>query len=599
MKKLIYNINQYLLERYPTIWNTRLVWMLLSALLLHLLFFVFGFFTLTNPEILHDYNIKDIFFKNGTVYFTIMVSVLLLVVWLIYMFKNNGFKNFYPTSNLKLFGQFLSYIVIIYSCSTFFLSYNYGVKSYIAFKYPDVQVSKEIEIANDMAMFFSENVSDYTIDRRNYPKLFYDLYCETTEEFIDHSLSYEEFAGEKYQFYSIKTKEIPTKDQHRYISNEYSEDTTLLSPVYTKELDSTIILYLKDTVVNIKPFIKTIKPSFYNASTSFYISRNDTLFNTLEANQYNKISHSVNLDYNRYDNEKTSIRQFYRNKRNAELLDRSNKKEINTLIDDFLKISDAYKIPHNLTAKKWTDLVYQPNNFEVKHFIRTGPKDNFTFDSEGYTYERTKFEQFYVDRVTNHFYSNASLKNVFDNIEDIKASTPFADSIHFFMWFAFFFTSIILMFRTTGIKPLLFAVITVGVIGLAVALLGTTLSYLIVPNDDITSYVILYFLLILATLILLIPITFSDRFHKLIIGICVNISIIGFPLYLLLITGIISTHQEDACRAREDYYTSGYQCHTIFDWLEVNWSFFYFVAAIVFLLFYARIIKKWKALPEG
>ncbi|MUU78244.1 hypothetical protein [Winogradskyella endarachnes] len=599
MKKFIYKTNQYLLERYPTIWNTRLVWMLLSALLLHLLFFVVGFLSLTNPELLHEYNTKDIFFKNGAVYFTTMVSILLLVGWLIYMFKNNGFKNFYPTSNSKLFGQFISYILIIYSCSTFFLSYNYGIKTYISVTYPDKQVNKEIEIANDVAMFFSESVNDFTIDNRKYPQLFFDLYCETTDEFIDQNLPYEKFSGVSYQFYTLDTMIIQTIDRHKYVPNEYDEDTTLVIPVFSKVKDTSTILYFKDSVVNIKPHIKTIKPSFYNASSTFFISKNDTLDDSIFQNKINNSYTYNEYDNGYYNNEQFSIRDFYRNKRNTELLNRKDKAEFNVLFEDFIKFSKTYKIPHNISAKEWVDLVYHPGNFEVKHFIRTEPIDDFVFENTAISEERTKFEQFYFERITDFYYDNNALENVFENIEDIKASTPFLDSIHFFIWFAFFIASIIFMFRTTGLKPLLFSIISTGVLALTVALLGTFLSFIIVSNGDIIGYFIMYFLLMLGAIIMLISIVYSDKVHKTIAGVCVNLSIIGFPLYLLLITGLITTHQEDACRDRADYYESGYHCDTLFDWLGFNWSFVYFIAALVFLFFFTKAIKKWKSLPEG
>tara|TARA_R110002049_G_scaffold68465_3_gene177475 strand:+ start:8950 stop:10749 length:1800 start_codon:yes stop_codon:yes gene_type:complete len=599
MKKFIYKTNQYLLERYPTIWNTSLVWMLLCAVLLHLLFFVVGFLSLTDPELLHEYNTKDIFFKNGSVYFTTMVSILLLVGWLIYMFKNNGFKNFYPTSNSKLFWQFISYILIIYSCSTFFLSYNYGIKTYISVTYPDNQVSKEIEVANDVAMFFSESVNDYTIDKRNYPQLFFDLYCETTDEFIDKSLPYEEFFGVSYQFYSLKTKEIPTVDRHKYVSNEYNDDSTLLTPVFTKVKGKNTVLFLKDSVLDIKPHLNTIKPSFYNTSSTFFISKNDTLN---DSEFKNKITNSYiynEYDNSYYNNEQFSIRDFYRNKRNTEILNRKDKSEFNSLFENFIKFSKSYKIPHNISAKKWTDLVYHPENFEVKHFIRTEPKNTIFTENTYISEERTQFEQFYFERITDFYYDNNALENVFENIEDIKASTPFLDSIHFFIWFAFFIASIIFMFRTTGLKPLLFSIITTGILALVVALLATFLSYIITPNGDTIGYFIMYFLLVLGALILLTSIVYSDKVHKTVAGVCVNISIIGFPLYLLLITGIITTHQQNACRNRADYYESSYHCDTLFDWFEVNWSFVYFFAGLVFLFFFTKAIKKWKSLPEG
>lgn len=596
MKKLIYKTNQYLLERYPTIWNTRLVWMLLSALLLHILFFGVGFLTLSNPEILHERLIKNLFFKNGAVYFTSMISILLIVGWLIYMFKNNAFKNFYPVSNSKLFGQIICYILIFYSCSTFFLSYNYGMKSYISMTYPDTTVEKEIELANDIAMFFSENVSDYTIDNREYPMLFFDLYCETTEEFIDKKLPYEEFLGTFYQFYTLKTKEIPTQDRHLHIPNEYDTDSTLIRPVYTKEIDAITVLYLKDSVVDIKPHIETAKPSYYNMSSTFFISRNDTLFDDNSNNynfqnpRYNKLNH--------IENNEPIYRHQLRNKRNFELLNRKDKKEINALFEEFLTFSNHYKIPHNISAKEWTDLVYHPDNFEVKSFIRTERKNEFITNT-AITSERTKFEDFYNNNVTDYYYDNSALENVFENIEDIKASKPFTESIHFFMWFTFFFASIIFMFRTTGLKPLLFSVITVGILALIIALLGTILSYILASSGEIIGYTLSYFLLILGAIILLTPIFLADKIYKIVVGICINISIIGFPLYLLLITGLITMHQDDACRAGSHYYESGNQCDTLFDLFEINWSFIFFFATLLFLFFFTKTIKKWKSLPEG
>ena len=208
MKTFIHKTNQYLLERYPTIWNTRLLWMLLTAVILHLIFFVFGCFTLTNPELLHEYNIKDIFFDNGAVFLSSIISILLLVSWLIFMFKNNAFKNFYPTSTSKLFGQFICYFVIIFCCSTFYLSYNYGLKTYISATYPDEEVASEIVTANDAALFLSESISNYTLDVRRYPKPFYDLYCETDTQWKSDSIPSVQFLDINYTYYTLKTKQL-------------------------------------------------------------------------------------------------------------------------------------------------------------------------------------------------------------------------------------------------------------------------------------------------------------------------------------------------------------------------------------------------------
>lgn len=592
MKAFIYKVNQYLLERYPTIWNTRLVWMLLTAFSLHLLFFLFGILTLSNPKLLQERYIGNIYFENGAVYLSIIISVLLLVGWLIFMFKNNAFKNFYPTSRFKLFGQFFSYLLIIFSCITFYLSYNYGIKSYIASKYPNAQIAKEIEIANDAAMFFSDDVSKYTIDQRRFPKPFSKLFCETKYNFIKQALPHLTFLDEKYQYYTLKTEALPINEHYPEIYAD--SDTTDTGFVYSKVKDSTRIYYFKDSVFDIRPYIKTDRPSYYNFSKTFYISVHDTL-----ADNHDSYRSDNNIYYDEYGySPNFTIRHQLRNQRNFELLERNNKTEIKTLLGDIIAISSTYKIDHNLTVEKWLELIYNPNAFEVKYFIRTEPKNEYD-NVTSLPLDYTQLDKFYVDHVTDYYFNKDALHNVFENIEDIKASNPFAESIHFFMWFTLLLACIIFMFRITGLKSLLFSIITIGVLGLIIALITALVAYITKGNGDDIGYFISYFTLIISTLIIVIPLFMIHRVKKLVSAICVNISIIGFSLYVFLIVAIISMHQNDNCRESLEYFTNGYQCDTLLDTIGLNWSYILFFTGVVFIVFYASIIKKWKALPEG
>nr|WP_321223105.1 hypothetical protein [uncultured Psychroserpens sp.] len=601
MKKFIYKTNQFLLERYPTIWNTKLVWMLSIALILHLLFFVFGLFTLVNPIMLQERFVEQIFFENGSIFLSIVLSILLLVAWLIFMFKNNAFKNFYPTTRIKLFGQFLSYLLIIFSCTTFYISYQYGLKTYIGSTYSDAQVNKEIEIANDAALFLSENLKDYTLNKRRFPKPFYNLYCETNAKFIDFEKPHLTFEDDNYQYYSLRQVETPLDDPYNASVEVRSRDdndslSTNTGYVYSETLDSTRIYFFKDTVVNMQSFIKTAKPSYYNFSSTFFVSTNDTLKDDNYRYDYNYDEY-LDYDYNYNYNTSFFIRHQLRNKRNYELLKRNDKDEIEQLLEDFLKFSNNYKIDHNLTANEWLDLVYHPNNFEVKNFIRDTKKSKYAYDSP-IAVDRTKTEEFYYNHLTNYHYQNSALRNVFENIESIKASDPL-EGIHIFIWLAFMIATIIFIFRTTGLKHLLFSIITVGVLALTISLFTALIFYMINSNEDLGLYFVAYFTLALATLILIIPIAFYKKIKKLIVSICLNISIVGFPLYLLLIISIISMHQRDICDNDINYYKTYYKCDTLFDLFEFGWSWVLFFCGILFIYLYTNVIKNWKSLPEG
>ncbi|MBQ0152368.1 MAG: hypothetical protein KBS61_05700, partial [Chryseobacterium sp.] len=84
MKKL----NQYLLENYPTIWNTKLVWMLLITLVLHIIFFFIGYVSHLDPTTLQTNSVREDFFSHGYIFIQVTISIILIVGWLILMFKN-------------------------------------------------------------------------------------------------------------------------------------------------------------------------------------------------------------------------------------------------------------------------------------------------------------------------------------------------------------------------------------------------------------------------------------------------------------------------------------------------------------------------------
>ncbi|AUP80809.1 hypothetical protein [Flavivirga eckloniae] len=587
MKNFIHKTNQYLLENHPTVWNTKLVWVLSASLILHILFFIFGFLAITNPEILQEYGAKSIFFENGTIFISIILSILILVVWLIFLFKNNAFKNFYPTSKTKLFKQFLIYLIITFFSTTFYISYNFGIKTYIATKYDDERVKKEIAITNAAALFFSETIADYTIDKRRHPHPFNTLYCETLQDtHVDDSL-FLSFLDFKYRFYILKTKK-GTLDQGY-------NDSIYKGFVYHKTKDSVRTYFYKDTLFDVSSLVKTSSPSYFNYSKIFYQYEDDEL--GYENVQYNY----TDIDYYEYDNYNyqrnfNDNRESW-NKQGYDLLKRNNPDEIKQILTDFLMISNAYEIKHNLTANAWFEMIYHPNDhFELKHLIRIEPKETLQFASSE---PKTAIEAFYKNHITDYYLDHDALHYVFDNIIDIKASNPLIESIHFFIWFSFFFSVLIFIFRITGLKALLFTIISSGILTVFVALLTVFFSYTTGFNDNSPGYFAAYLTLILSTIILSIPIFFIKKFKKLVVAICLNISLAGFILYVFLIIATISLHQSDACIWRYTSIPYKKECFNLLESLGINWSYVLFIMNLFFIYFYSGVIKNWKALPEG
>lgn len=614
MKKYIHKINQYLLENHPTIWNTRIVWMTLISLFIHLAFFVLGYFALTNPERLHSYGAKDIFFENGTVFFSIILSILLFVIWLVYLFKNNSFKNFYPTSQKKLFLQFLSYLVILFLGSTFYISYAMGVKSYITNKYPDDVVAKEIETTNNAAVFFSHKIGEYEINERRFPFPFNETYWET-ELKIKRYQPYVSWLNREYQLHAIKTKKL--KDGDEYIDSVHD------GYVYYTRKDSSRIFYYKDTIVDLtrykdgillKKKIDTIVtkikkgvnkkefvdkysyndrynkddlavPSYYNYSTIFYSPEKKYSYNSA------KYRYSYSGTENLYNKEKTA-----RNKKVYNLLKRNDANEIKKLLQNLLDVADVYKVTHNLSVDEWFKMVYHPEKFEIKSLIRTAPYVPGSYTKS--VSEETAIETFTRTHLTNYFIKSDALIRVFDNLNDIKNSNSFLDSLHFFMWLSFILAMLIFIFRISGIRNLIFSVVTGGLLMLLIALIALVFNYMgVIGGYKTGEFFVMYLSIIIINLLLFSTLFYAKKLKKIVMSIFVNISLSVFIVNLFLIISVISLHQRQSCI---DRYDSDDPCIGLIEYIGVeNMSILLFVSGIVFVYFYASIMKKWKGSPEG
>jgi hypothetical protein len=114
------------------------------------------------------------------------------------------------------------------------------------------------------------------------------------------------------------------------------------------------------------------------------------------------------------------------------------------------------------------------------------------------------------------------------------------------------------------------------------------------------QFFVSYFVLFLSIFILSVPLFMMNRFSKMVTSIFLNISLNGFVLFVLLIFGIISFHQEAACREVitpiDDYQYKN--CPNIMDDLGIFLSYIILITGFIFMFFYSSVIMKWKARPE-
>jgi hypothetical protein len=173
-------INKSILERFPTMWNTHFVWMILICLLTHVLYFGLGYASL-NIEILKEESVRSLFFNGSYFSFYCIIGLLALIYFGFRYFTHNPFKHFYPIGKMYFWKILAQLFVIFLLYSTVFISFENGLKLKAKKITPIEIVEKEAEQIALATPFFYNSLSDYEIKSRSFPEPFP---CEEISDFV-------------------------------------------------------------------------------------------------------------------------------------------------------------------------------------------------------------------------------------------------------------------------------------------------------------------------------------------------------------------------------------------------------------------------------
>ena len=157
------NIQKYLLINHPLLWNLKIVPLSCILIVLNLIFFVIGYtngainFMETNDN--YTYHKGDGF----TIFFSILISLLVIILWLINYLKNNALKSFYPKNSFSLYKEWLLILLICFLNSSFILAYYYGKDVRIRSYYSEKEAKERCEILSEASFFINGSYS-YNID---------------------------------------------------------------------------------------------------------------------------------------------------------------------------------------------------------------------------------------------------------------------------------------------------------------------------------------------------------------------------------------------------------------------------------------------------
>lgn len=224
---MLKDIQKKLLLKYPLIWNTKFVPMLLIGMLFHIIYFGIGYL---NGSI--DFTGRDYYDSETTaIMFGVLIAILIIILWLVYYFKNNSLKSFYKKSKNALFYEWFQIFVICFLLVSFFIPYSIG---------------KQLHERS----YFSKTEATQRCETIALADLFIDGYFAQTEVDSTKSVLNDTIIDGEYQYYQLFYKDSMIFQGKKYaqysLINRRSYDFSLIS----REEDSLKVIEVKNWLIN-------------------------------------------------------------------------------------------------------------------------------------------------------------------------------------------------------------------------------------------------------------------------------------------------------------------------------------------------------------
>lgn len=195
------NIQKYLLLNYPLLWNLKIVPTTVILVLLNVTFLIIGF---ANGAI--NFNDSEEFYSDNSdpivIFFSVLVAVLSLIIWLVYYFKNNAFKSFYSKNSNSLYQEWVMLFFTALLLCSFPASYYFGKDMRVRTYFTKEEAQKRCDILSTGSFFID---GSYTYYPEDYTETVVETAISDTAKQKDQFFIYK---GKKYKVTSLLNKGI-------------------------------------------------------------------------------------------------------------------------------------------------------------------------------------------------------------------------------------------------------------------------------------------------------------------------------------------------------------------------------------------------------
>lgn len=489
--RFINKINKILLENYPLIWNTRLLWMILVNIIIYIFFFVFGYSSVDNlKDLQENLNLESFFHSSSGVYYNILISIISIIVWIVFLFRNNAFKSNYYLKKGLLFKQFCIMLFVFFISSSHFFSFKKGLVLKIKTLYTWEEVKKDIDTFNKLALFTIQTQNEYDIDNKQYPEPFplNVVFSNKNLDNVDTTKVYITEGDNKYQFFKFN-EELYQKDKSKYPNLDY---------IYNRSN------FKYRIVKDVTEYKELLNPSLLNYSSMKFEISSDSLA-------------------------KVSLVSYYQS-----ILEDRDEEKIKEILSKGIELANKYELSHNLTIKNWLPLVYNPPNYLLEELIGFSDPTEDNINS----YQSFKFKDAKDSGVPfskTLYFDFGDLDYFFRNV--YFSYYPKFDYGLFCLILGLSFVLAILLFvyRTTTLKSLLFSFL-VSLLLLVVIIWMMSSEPFINRGSGLYKYREYIYVLTITSLVTLTAIvSYLRRWQRIIIHVSWSLSIFAVPLFFLFL----------------------------------------------------------------
>lgn len=157
---LIKKLDIFLLEKFPLLWHTKLLYATFFSLAISALFYLWGYI-FTNEFYINRFTERSYFERSNALLCFLIVNAIFIILWALNFYRKSAVKNLYPLQRFYFTRLFCSFLFIFWSLSWSFTSFNWGVDAKIRKLAPLTELKEHIQTINVADAFLFNNSFSY------------------------------------------------------------------------------------------------------------------------------------------------------------------------------------------------------------------------------------------------------------------------------------------------------------------------------------------------------------------------------------------------------------------------------------------------------